>query len=306
MTVDEAIDQACSAVGIKPPRGHGEGRWLKTDTLKGKSGKGDGRVIVHERSVTAWNWQTGEKVTVNLKGEMTREERREVAREIEADKKRKLERARQAADLATRMCWRANAETHPYLAAKGFPEEKALTIGVGDVQNIVGERCGYLIAPGGQKAIIIPARIGSRVSSAQLIWEDGTKKFLFGGVMDGASHRISNGYDTWLCEGFATGLSIRTCLRGLKMQATVLCCFSASNIVAVARQIKGRTFVATDNDKPLPQYGGLGTGEHFAKQTGLPYGMPPNVTDDFNDLHQKAGIFVVQRALAAIMSRSVA
>lgn len=86
------------------------------------------------------------------------------------------------------------------------------------------------------------------------------------------------------------------------MQATVLCCFSASNILAVARQINGRAFIAADHDKPLPQFGGIGTGEHYAQQTGLPFAMPPVLQTDFNDMHQAESIFAVQRVLTSIMA----
>jgi putative DNA primase/helicase len=64
--VDDAIQQACADIGIVPPKARAYGRWLVTDTLEGKRGKGDGRVIVNERHVTAWNWQTGVSVTVSM------------------------------------------------------------------------------------------------------------------------------------------------------------------------------------------------------------------------------------------------
>jgi putative DNA primase/helicase len=43
-------------------------------------------------------------------------------------------------------------------------------------------------------------------------------------------------------------------------------------------------------------------GEYYAKQTGLPYGMPPVVGTDFNDMHQRDSIFAVQRVLTSTMS----
>jgi putative DNA primase/helicase len=169
------------------------------------------------------------------------------------------------------------------------------------VREIVGS---YIVPAGAGSAVLIPARRGGKVTSAQLIWEDGTKKFLFGGEIGGASHRIASGAYTWLCEGYATGLSLRVALKGLGMQSTILCCFSASNIVAVARQARNRTFVAADND-PIPKsnpFNGLGTGEHYARQTDLPYGMPSQVETDFNDMHQRDGIFAVQRVLTSVMA----
>ncbi len=310
MNLHDALAQACAAVGIHPPRRHDFGRWLQTDTTDGRRGKGDGRVIIDDAKVTAWNWKTGEKETVWLRDKPSPVERKQIAKRIEIEQQQKQERADSASRIATALVAAARSAAHPYLVGKGFLDEKVLVLDAVTIRQSAGytDRRGnfvpadYLVPADGRRAIVIPARLGSRISSAQMIWEDGTKKFIAGGEIAGSSHRIATGADTWLCEGFATGLSIRAALRGLKMQATILCCFSASNIVAVARRCERRVFIAADNDKPLPQFAGLGTGEHYAKQTGLPYGMPPDVGTDFNDMHQCAGIFAVQRALTSIMT----
>lgn len=301
MTLDQAIEQACCDVGIYPPKKTGFGKWLSTDTLAGKSGKGDGRVIVQEHFVTAWNWQTGEKSTVSLRDGLSAKEQRAVAQSAARSKAKAEKDAARAAGMAQALIAAAASSTHPYLVAKGFPDERAMIVAAETVCEIVGE---YIIPAGARSAVLIPARRGGKVTSAQLIWEDGTKKFLFGGEIGGASHRIATGVFTWFCEGYATGLSIRAALHGLKVRATVLCCFSASNIVAVARQSRARAFVAADND-PIPKsdpFNGLGTGEHYARQTDLPYGMPPSIDTDFNDMHQRDGVFVVQRVLTSVMS----
>ncbi|MBI1621479.1 hypothetical protein [Aquamicrobium zhengzhouense] len=297
MTVDDAIEQACADVGIQPPRKAAFGKWLSTDTLAGKKGKGDGRLIVNEHYVTAWNWQTGEKSTVALRDGLSIKEQRAIAHDVAKAKEKAEQDAARAARQASALIAQSRTTTHPYLAAKGFRDELVAVIGAQAVRDI---GASYLVA--GSNAIIVPARRDGAVTSVQLIWEDGTKKFLFGGEIGGASHRIATGVYTWLCEGFATGLTVRAALRGLKIQATVLCCFSASNIHAVARQVNGRAFVAADHDKPLPQFGGVGTGEHYAKQTGLPFAMPPVIQTDFNDMHQAESIFAVQRILTSVMA----
>lgn len=312
MNVSEAIEQACAAVGIKPPRTYRQGTWAKTDTLAGKNGKGDGRVIVDPDRVTSWNWQTGEKETVWLKDQPSPAERRESSEQRQKDERERRERAAAAAMVAAKIIAAAERGKHPYLAVKGFPEEIALVVPAADIRTIAGRvdqygRCipaDYLVPSGGHSAIVVPARIGNVVRSVQLIWEDGTKKFLFGAEMAAASHRLSMGRDTWLCEGFATGLTLRLGLRGLNRADTVLCCFSASNICTVARSITGRCFVCTDHDKPLPQYGGIGTGEHYAVASGKPYLMPPILGQDLNDLHMAEGIFAVQRRIADFLRRA--
>ncbi|MEW9808580.1 hypothetical protein [Mesorhizobium marinum] len=304
MNVEQAITSACDQVGITvPKRVTTFGRWMKTDTLSGKSGRGDGRVIVNEHHVTAWNWQTGEQRTVALKDEFSPVERKEIARQIERDGQEQKRRAKAAADIAASMIAKAKPAQHPYLIGKGFQHERALVIEAASVLDIGGR---YLLPEHvGEKAILVPARIGNRVSSLQLIWEDGTKKFLAGGEMDGAAQRLSSGSFTWLCEGFATGLSLRTALKALHRSDCVLCCFSAYNVKVVARSLKGRRAIVTDNDKPLRQYDGLGTGEWYARQTNLPYLMPPQLGDDLNDLHLRDGIFGVQRLLSNFIREAV-
>lgn len=296
MNLSEAINQACGQVGIIPPKGaYRPGQWAKCDTLAGKSGKGDGRVIVDDMRVTAHNWQTGENVTVWLKGEseITPKDRRIIARQIEQEKDQKRAREERAAKVAVRMVEAAQTTTHPYFARKGFPAEKALVLDAATIRKLGGD---YLIA--GERAIVMPARIGAKITSVQLIWEDGSKRFLAGGSVTGSCHRIAKGSGPkWHCEGYATGLTLRTALKGLNRSDTILCCFSAGNVASVARNAKGRAFIVTDNDKPMPQFDGLGTGEHWARTTGLPYMMPPEVGTDLNDFHQEQGIFAVQRIL---------
>lgn len=301
VTLDDAIQQACDTVGIAPPKARAFNRWLPADAI-GKNGKGDGRVILDDDHVFACNWQTGSKVTVWLKEERTPEDRKRVAVRRQQRQTEDEHRARRAADQAARLIDAARLGSHPYLISKGFPQERALTVHEKQVRQIVGD---YIVV--GLRAIVVPARIGQQLTGVQLIWEDGTKKFLFGGIMGGASHRLASGADTWLCEGFATGLSLRAALRGLNRTDQVLVCFSASNIAKVAGVTHGRRFIAADHDAAPAanpdQFGGLGAGEFFARATQLPHLMPADVGDDVNDVHVRDGIFAVQRLIADLLRR---
>lgn len=301
MTLEEAITTACARVGIVPPKGRIELRkWIKADTGT-RNGKGDGRVICDEDRATAMNWQTGDSVTVWLRENRTPEEKRQYRQRRQDDERKARERARRAADTARALVGAAMAGQHPYLASKGFPDEMVLVVSAADVERIAGD---YLVPDNQNTAIVIPARIKNDIASAQLIWPNGTKKFLYGGEMGSAYHRIASGERAWLCEGYATALSLRAALRGLNRRDTVLVCFSASNIVKVASAV-GAHFVAADNDAPPPakpdQFDGLGAGEFFARKAGLPYLMPPKVGTDINDLHQTSGIFAVQRLITGLL-----
>ena len=311
MTLDEAIARACAEVGIEPPRGQiAMHRWIDTDVIgKGASGKGDGRLICDDRRVTAWNWVEGSKATVWLAGResISAADRQKYAREVAEAERKARDRADRAASIAAQIVAAATVGRHAYLAAKGFPDETALVIGRDKLAGILEaakKKIDSLITPEGYVGLVVPARRGSAITSVQLIWEDGAKKFLAGGAMEGATHRITKGRDVWLSEGLATGLSLRAALRGLRRADTVLMCFSASNLAKVAGTISGRRYIAADHDKPLAQFDGLGTGEHFARKSGLPYIMPPEVGQDINDLHQRDGVFAVQRLINELMRRA--
>jgi putative DNA primase/helicase len=306
MMLEEAISRACAEVGIQPPRGRvALHRWVQADAI-GKNGRGDGRIICDEQRVTAWNWQTAAKATIWLNGRenISPADRQKYARDMAEAERKAKERAEQAAQIAALIVDASTVGRHSYLARKGFPDEPVLLIGRDRLAAILEasrKKVDSLVVETGDTGIVVPARIGSSIRSVQIIWEDGSKKFLAGGSMDGATHRIAKGRDTWLFEGLATGLSLRAVLRGLGRSDTLLMCFSASNLAKVASGLRGRCYVAADHDKPLEQFGGIGTGEHYAKASGLPYIMPPDVGDDINDMHQRAGIFAVQRMVSEMM-----
>jgi putative DNA primase/helicase len=92
--------------------------------------------------------------------------------------------------------------------------------------------------------------------------------------------------EAWLVEGFATGLSLRNALRSIGINAAVVVCFSASNMIQVADQIPGKRYIFADNDESK-------TGEKTAIQTGLPWTMADTVGWDANDLHVSKGLFAV-------------
>jgi putative DNA primase/helicase len=99
--------------------------------------------------------------------------------------------------------------------------------------------------------------------------------------------------ETFLCEGYATGLSIDLAARLMRLNAAVLICFSDSNMVHIASMVKGRAFVCADNDKS-------GAGQRAAEKTNLPYCMSPVLGEDFNDLHARAGLMTAAQLLMKV------
>lgn len=176
----------------------------------------------------------------------------------------------------------AKPSEHSYLHRKGFPDAQGLVAADG--------------------ALLIPMRdlTTNNIQGVQVIrWDDGarsfTKKMSPGMKAKGAAFRMGDKHapEAILCEGYATGLSIVAALRSVGLRASVLVCFSAHNLEFIAPQIKGRAFVFADNDAS-------GTGERSAKATGLPYCMSPQVGEDANDLHARAGLFAVCQLLMAV------
>jgi putative DNA primase/helicase len=189
------------------------------------------------------------------------------------------ERARQAEarTKAEAMVRRAAHDLHPYLEAKGFPEERGLVLD------------GELLIP------MREFRLYKQLNSLQRIAADGTKLFLPGGKAKGSVFFIGPllAPERWLVEGYATGLSVRAALRELHREAQVVVCFSAGNLAHVGRLVKElrpKAYVFADNDKS-------GAGAKAAQETGLPWCMAPETGMDANDLHMRDGA----RALAKLL-----
>lgn len=291
MTIEDALRTACDAVGINPPKRRPvPGRWTRTDTYE-RNGKGDAEVMIQEdrRGVSVVNWQTGQRKTVRVDGSETATApmRRDSAKEArEAAERAEVSRICEA---IVRSC---RHDLHPYLAAKGFPDEIGL-VHDNPRQCLPTGPLGDAIAramPEGP-LLIVPGRIGQRVTTVQFIAADGAKKNILRGAMSGASHRIASGRRTVVCEGIATALSVRAACRLLNAQVTILSAFSASNVAKAAAGIPG-AFIAADHDKPVEALHGKGTGEFYAAGSGCQWAMPPSL-GDFNDMHQREGLRAV-------------
>jgi len=172
----------------------------------------------------------------------------------------------------------ANA-THEYLAKKGFPEEE-----------------GNVWRTDTDELLVIPMRISGKLVGCQLINTQGEKKFLYGQQTKGASFRIGAKGIPIFCEGFATGLSIRTVMQANKLECCIYICFSASNMQEICRHIPSG-FVIADNDSNH-------TGESTAQKTGKPYWISDTVGEDFNDYHLRVGTFKASQSIKPLVYKS--
>jgi len=200
---------------------------------------------------------------------------RRIAKQADDDIKRKqAESAKRAAGIL-RECQIAY---HPYLASKGFKDEQT---------NVWKTDDGLVM--------VVPMRVGHHLVGCQLINEEGGKKFLFGQRTSNAEFVFDNKGPHILCEGYATGLSIRAVMKALKRRYTLHICFSAGNMIKVASTLP-KGFVVADHDK-INQQTGTRAGHEAAKKIGWQYFMPPSEGQDFNDFHVSVGLFKASQAL---------
>lgn len=168
--------------------------------------------------------------------------------------------------------------THEYLANKGFPEEE-----------------GNVWKTDTDELLVIPMRIDKKLVGCQLIDTKGTKRFLYGQQTKGASFCIDAKGTPIFCEGYATGLSIRSVMMSNKLRYSIYVCFSAGNLKEVARNFKDG-FVVADNDPS-------GVGESTAIATGKPYWISDTLGEDFNDYHLRVGQFKASQSLKQLFLR---
>jgi putative DNA primase/helicase len=301
MSLHDAMRDACRAVGIVPPRSVTVGRWVKTQVDGKERSNTSGRVRISpdNRSGVAWNWTTGQHVTFR-DDDVSKAASARPARDLEAERRQEAER-REIEATCERIVRTCEVATHPYLARKGFADERGLVIA--DVwrclpQGDLGKRLASALPEGEGPLLVVPGRIGQRITTVQFITPDGAKKNILGGLMNGAAHRIATGAETWVCEGIATALSVRAALRLLGRSATVLSAFAASNVCKVAQGLP-KAIVAADHDRSLEQFNGQGTGEYYALRSGRVWAMPPEL-GDWNDYHQAHGLRAVAMALRGV------
>lgn len=211
-------------------------------------------------------------------------ERRAFVARRQAERGSRIQGYRRAAQRATELIQSASRGEHNYFHYKGLPSAS-----------------GLVLPDGG---LLVPMRsLSGEIQGAQIIRWDGNamrydKRMLPGMRAKGAVLRLGSprAAQTVLCEGYVTGLSIEMAVRQLRLDASVLVCFSDSNMAYVASFVRGQRYVFADNDAS-------GAGERAAISTGLPYCMSEVVGEDANDLHKRAGLFAVCGKLMEVRQR---
>jgi len=224
-------------------------RWVRVPTIDHPT-KRNGAYIFQGSRGAVQNWALHEKPIV-WKDKHAKHDPQlhiRVKKAVEDQSVRQDKAAKKAAWILNN----ATKDTHPYLAAKGFPDEK-----------------GYVF----DGKLVIPMRIDGNLVGCQMIDAEGKKKFLYGQKTKGATACFDNKGLPILCEGYATALSIRRTLKKSMTRYCIHVCFSAGNLIEVAKRFPECVIVA-DNDP---------VGVRSAKKTGKPYWVSPNIGEDFND-----------------------
>ena len=192
-----------------------------------------------------------------------------------AAKDRSYELAAQRADITLRS---AKMELHDYLHLKGFPEQKGLVL---------------------DGVLLVPMRnvVTNKVQGYQQIFWDAESRKWDKKMQPGMRAKNAVLYIgsrealvKILVEGYATALSVKAASKIVGLNVSVICCFSASNLVNIAASLSGMVGIYADNDESQ-------TGEKSAIQTGYPYVMSEVVGHDANDDMKKFGSLYVARKL---------
>jgi len=223
-----------------------------------------------------WGWVQDHAVHPEVqywqdKKERTPFEMADVQKRIDASKKayaqEREEGQRKAANKAKWILSQCELDIHAYADAKGFPDMR---------MNVWRKNDN---AP----LLVIPMFYKRQICGCQLIGIDGSKKFLTGQRTNDASFIFDAKGPVFLCEGWATGVSLRAVLAALKLPYTIHACFSAGNLGRMAKAFPDALILA-DNDVSQ-------TGQKVAIESGNRWWMPDAVGADFNDFYKEMGLF---------------
>jgi putative DNA primase/helicase len=282
--------EALILAGLVPPSSIlADGKIHRCD-VDGKKGKRGGAYQLFPDLLGGGfqNWTDGGwKKWRSKQRQMPPEERaRMVAMMGQERAKREAERAAlalAARQKAARMWGAAKEGNHAYLDRKGICANGTRVLG---------------------KLLLIPVRDrGGALQSLQAITEDGAKRFLKGGAIEGCFTWLRCGDETgpriYVCEGLATGTTIHAATRG----RPVAVAFSCGNLLPVARILRamfpgGKFAICADNDHRTEGNPGIKHATSAALDIHARLAVPRGMNGtDFNDLMIERGIEWVREQL---------
>jgi putative DNA primase/helicase len=240
-------------------------KWVRVPTTDHPK-KRNGAYIFDGQSGAVINFALHEKHVIFKSDEPYRPDPQAKVKRERAEKERR-DRQERAAGRAAGIIKSSVLGDHPYLAKKGFPEQQ-----------------GYVW----NGSLVLPMRLHGKIVGCQLIGPDGTKRFLAGQATKGASLVMDNKGPDVLVEGFATGLSVRRALKSIRQRYKIHVCFSAGNMLEVAKGMRNPLVIA-DNDVS-------GVGQGVAKKISSRIWLG-QMGEDFNDAETRMGTAAAAESL---------
>ena len=205
--------------------------------------------------------------------EQLRQRIEQARRQREAEQHRRQQAAAEYANRLWRDARRADPG-HPYLIAKGARP--------------------YALRQRGD-VLLVPLTGGDHLVNLQRIKADGSKRFLFGGMVKGCYSSlgvITPGAPLYVCEGWATAATIHA-----ETGAAVAAAMNAGNLLAVGQRLQRQhpdavLIVAGDDDRQTEGNPGKTAATKAAATLGCGLVLPPwsgaepLTLSDFNDLRQ--------------------
>ena len=273
---------AMRAAGLEPPESVVADGRLHRFSSNGKRGDAAGWYVAHcgDRPAAAFgDWRTGVRQTwTATRPPLPPAERAALRRRASAEREARFAKQQadwQAAAARAAALWARATKSnpqHPYLLSKQIAP-------YGGIRQIGGH-------------LVIPLHDNrDQLWSLQSISPTGRKKFLPGGRVRGLYFRLPGlRHRIYLTEGYATGATIRRVT-----SCTVLCAFSAHNLIVVAewaarRWPRANFLVAADNDQFTTGNPGVTAAHAAAARIGAEVVIPEFPVDaltarptDFND-----------------------
>ncbi|TKD50561.1 VapE domain-containing protein [Sphingomonas baiyangensis] len=313
--VERAFFDAMMAAGFNPGRIDADTKdFVRFDAPGDKKGRQNGFYkLKHGRFPVGWfgDWKTGEQHQWqhDFGRELTKKERADIKAEqrrlkAEAEVAREAKH-REVAERASELWKKASTEVeaHPYLERKRIAVARGLR---------------SMTAADGTSLLVVPMyafdHAGKpQLTSLQMIADDGGKRFLKAGRVDGTFFSLKGDASLIvLCEGVATGFSIWQATG-----ASVVCAFNSGNLIEVAKEFQrhrpnAQLLIAGDDDAIAPHdwaergggrpwvNAGAKKAEAAAKAVGCRWILPvfadgpDRGRTDFNDLHLREGEPVVR------------
>lgn len=292
------------------PKRRGDSAWYKLGELLTRGGQ---LIIVGSYG----DWRQGRdsfrRIEIDWK-EVSREDRQEAERRLreaeEADRRRREELADKAATRA-RLRWKG-----AYTLEQA--RERALGLPYCERKGVDPETCRVML----DGTILVPMMLydegtGSRLVGVQYIMADGQKRYTKHATRVGACSRLGDppqdGDVILMCEGWATGLSIRMATRRV---LPVFVAFDTSGLLPAAEILRARypdspiVFCADDDwktevPKGTPFNAGVVYATRAAHAIGRAWVIRPLFREadrqdkwtDFNDVHAAYGLDEVSRQL---------